>query len=281
MGYFIRKRKSGWALIKTYYENGKCIAPIVPAIEYSQHFFSVSMTIEEAREQARRLNKELHEDNWMQKREAIQERKRRELRERINFLPDALCTAFEQELLALPDPKRMKSRWQAARRLIKTVRIPSEDWKRRAQVIYNYFEEARLSPDYTKKIIQIMNMWGEFYSSKTNTPYQPLKCPTGFAKGRMLRAYRANQLTDKASDGLIPDILARIRSDLSLEQHNWLFISLWFGLRPQEMRNLSRGISFSYFEHDEETKTDALFVLQTKLVHLPEEEQWKARRKNP
>ena len=31
-----------------------------------------------------------------------------------------------------------------------------------------------------------MNMWGEFYSSKTNTPYSHLTCVTGFATGRML-----------------------------------------------------------------------------------------------
>lgn len=275
MGYFIRVRKSGWALLRTHYENGKCIGSMIPEKDLVEHLFNVTMTLEEAREQAKRLNKEIHEDSWLQKREAIRNRKKRELRERINHLPDILCSNFEEELLSRPDAKRMKSRWRAARKLIKTVAVPCHDWKRRSASIYNYFEEKVLSPDYAKKIIQVMNMWGEFYASKTDTPYQPLKCPSGYTKGRMLRAYRANQLKCKASDGLTLDQLRTLKNDLSTEQYNWVFISLWFGLRPQEMRNLNKGSRFTYFERDDENDIDILYILQTKLVQLPEEDQWK------
>jgi hypothetical protein len=46
-------------------------------------------------------------------------------------------------------------------------------------------------------------------------------------------------------------------------------------LRPQEVRNLNRGPEFSYFDHNNEENVDVLNVLQTKLVNLSEEDQWK------
>ncbi len=276
MGYFIRKRKNGWSLIKTYYENGKCFGPCVPVSEYPQHFFSTMMTSEEARIQAKRINRELHNSQWIKKRAAIQERTHKEVHENVPFLPNALCNDFDKELQALHDPKRLQSIWRAARKLIRAVNLPPEDWKRRSQVIYNYFEEKRLSPDYAKKIIRVMNIWGEFYSSKTKIEYQRLVCPTGFAAGRILRAYRLHLKRDKASEGLTPDLLDQISGSLPPNEYHWLYISLWFGLRPQEIRNLGKGKDYTYFDTDKISGIDILNILQTKLLNLPEEEQWKS-----
>ncbi len=275
MGYFVRRRKTGWILQKTYYENGKCHAPTIPASQHFEHLFNSTMTIEEAREQAKRLNRELHTSQWMIKKEAILKRIHKEARDQIHFLPDALCAGFELELLSLPDPKRIQTTWRAARKLIKAVRIPPEDWRRRSQAIYNYFEEHRLSPAYAKKIIRIMNLWGEFYASKTKAPYSRLMPPTGFAAGRILRTYRAHLKRDKASDGLTPELLFKIRSSLSPHQFNWLHASLWFGLRPQEVRNLNRGQNYTFFDTDKPSGVELLNILQTKLINLAEDDQWK------
>lgn len=276
MGYFIRQRKAGWALLKTHYESGRCLGNIVPFAELNQHFFNSAMTLEEAREQAKKLNQQLHTDTWMKKRAIIQEKTRRALREKVLYLPDSLSFAFEEELSSHPDPKRMKSIWRAARKLIKEVRIPPEEWKRRKQNIYNYFEMKRLSPDYAKKIIRVMNMWGEFYSQKTNSPYSHLPCPVGSAAGRLRRTYNTHRKTNKASDGMTVELLNQVKPKLSLEQFNYMLISFWFGLRPQEMANLAKGTTYSYFDHDDENNVEVLNILQTKLSNLADEEQWKS-----
>lgn len=276
MGYFVRKRKKGWSVIKTYYKNGTCFTSCIPASEYPQHFFNSLMTIEEAKIQAKRLNRELHASKWIKKRELLKERTQNKDRESMPFLPTALLCAFEDELQTLHDPKRLQSIWRAARKLIKEVNIPPEDWKRRSQVIYTYFEKQHLSPDYAKKIIRVMNLWGEFYSAKTKIAYQRLICPSGFAAGRILRAYRKHLKRDKASEGLTPVLLNKIGTSLVAKQHHWLHISLWLGLRPQELRNLRKGREYNYFYHDKASGVDVLNILQTKLINLPEEDQWKS-----
>lgn len=274
MGLYVRRRKDYWILQKDHFVNGKRTQPVIPKEEYPQYALCTEMTITEARQQIKRLNEELRKERLARKRETIDERLAQESKEQIPYLPQALCYTFEKELESLPDPRRLKTLWRAARKLIKDVNIPCHEWKRRAQTIYNYFEKKHLSPDYAKKVIRLMNMWGEFYAAKTRSPYSHLKSPTGFAAGRIRKTYKKHLTCNKASEGLTPELLQK--HSFRPEQYNWLFISLWFGLRPQEIENLKRGNEYFNFDRDYETNLEILCVLQTKLSNLPEEDQWKS-----
>lgn len=276
MGYFIRKRTNGWSLLKTYYEEGICRSYIIPSEDYIPHSFNVTMTIEEAKERAKQLNLEGRKDKTLKRREKTLIRLKKEQESELNNIPQELCKAFLRELDSMPDPKRFHSLWRAARKLIKEIDIPAHEWKRRAQTIYTYFERKHLSQAYAKKIIRVMNMWGEFYSAKTNTPYSPFKSPTGFAAGRIWRAYKEFIPKMKASDGLTPEILSQVCQSISSEHYNWLFISLWFGLRPGELENIRNGEEFAYFSQDIQKEVEILNVRQTKLSNLAEEDQWKS-----
>lgn len=275
MGYFVRKRSTGWAVQKTFYKYGKAFACTIPKSDFPELLFEETMTTEEARTHAKTLNREFHVQNWKRKRLVIQERLREEYEQKVPFLPPELCIVFQAELERHSDSKRMKTLWKAMRKVVKAIKIPPEDWKRRSPTIYEHFEKKAFGPDYAKKIIRMMNLWGEFFSYQTATTYSPVKCPTGYALGRIRRAHREQRKCDKASDGLTPDLLRQVKYSLSQEQYRWLYISLWFGLRPQEMRNLSRGSEFTYIDSDSETETEVLNILQTKLINLPEEDQWK------
>lgn len=222
MGYFVRTRKTGWSLTRTYYQDGQCCGPTVPPEEYTKYTFSSLMTVDEAKAHAKQLNRQNRKDQWSKKREKILSRIKIEDVEEVAHLPMHLCQTFKIELESLPDPKRLRSIWRAARKLIKQVNIPSQEWRRRSQAIYNYFERAHLSKDYAKKIIRVMNLWGEFYSAKTGQPYSHLKAPTGFAAGRIVHSYNKYRQQNKASDGLTPETLAYARRSLEQDHFNWL-----------------------------------------------------------
>lgn len=57
------------------------------------------------------------------------------------------------------------------------------------------------------------------------------------------------------------------------EQFNWLFISVWLGLRPLEIDNLKDSKMWEVEELP--TGTQVLWVFQTKLVALPPIDRWK------
>ena len=62
--------------------------------------------------------------------------------------------------------------------------------------------------------------------------------------------------------------LERAKSDIDQKAWNWLFLSLWFGLRPSEIENLKWKI-------EEFQGKKVLAVFQHKLVRLPAEQRWK------
>jgi len=197
MSYFIRRHGERWSLVNRAFVKRERAGVVarratdkrIEVEEYETHGFNVVMTCEEARAHAMELNREIARAHWEKKRTLLEERMEREARGTIRYLPSALCVKFEAELRAQQhDLRRLMTLWRAMRRLVKAVEIPPEEWKRRRSVIYGYFERKHLSPDYAKKIVRMMNTWGEFYSARSGKPYSHLRCPTGFAAGRIRRS---------------------------------------------------------------------------------------------
>lgn len=56
------------------------------------------------------------------------------------------------------------------------------------------------------------------------------------------------------------------------EQFNWLYLSVWLGLRPQEVDNLKNN---ELWNIEETCNPKILWVFQTKIVSLPPEDRWK------
>lgn len=105
-------------------------------------------------------------------------------------------------------------------------------------------------------------------------PFLSIPRPTGYERRRLIEAYfQINKNKRKDSKPLTPIMLNSTRSQLRTDLYNWIFLSVWFGLRPKEVDNL----------HDQDLwKIEKLFngrtvlwVYQTKIVALPPEDRWK------
>jgi integrase len=79
------------------------------------------------------------------------------------------------------------------------------------------------------------------------------------------RSYRSQPLTSV--------LLDKAKDKIQSKQFNWLFLSIWFGLRPQEIDNL-KNKDFWRVE-SASSKKKVLWVFQTKIISLPPEDRWK------
>ena len=272
MGYVVRTKKAKWYVQLETYPGGKRTARTLKSEALARLGIRPDMELANVKLVLKGINKREELVRIDIKKERIAERLENEFTAEILYLPAHLVVEFERELAAHPGPKKLLSNWRAAKRLVAVVKIPSHDWKRQKQGLYNYFEQKRLSDAYAKKIIRVLNMWGEFFAAKTGGQYNLVPTPRDHAKGRIRKAYEASRRQDKASSGLTLELLRELKKTLTPEQYNWVFVSLWFGLRPEEMRNLDNPSLTEFVTVDGQ---ECLHVKQTKLSALPDDEQWK------
>lgn len=271
MAYVVRKTKGSWKVQLETYPDGKRTARSVKGKELRDLGVLPEMPFEHVKLVLKDINKRVNLVAIDIKRSKISARLESEAAAQVRYLPEHLVKEFEAELNALPDPKNVASYWRATKRLICTTKIPPNDWRRQKQALYNYFEQQCFSDAYAKKIFRMLNMWGEFWALRTGSQYTITPPPKGHARARIRKTYEASRRQNKASSGLTVEILATLK-ELPREQQNWLHVSLWFGLRPGEMRNLARP-ELTYFS--KEGEQEALNVKQTKLSNLPDDDQWK------
>lgn len=92
--------------------------------------------------------------------------------------------------------------------------------------------------------------------------------------GTLLAAYyEKERKTRQPSRPLTPESLASVKGELNESNHNWLTLSVWLGLRPQEVDNLKSGERWTT-EKLADGK-ELLWVFQPKIVALPIEDRWK------
>ena len=72
---------------------------------------------------------------------------------------------------------------------------------------------------------------------------------------------------------MLPEILTSTSGKINQPNFNWLFISVWLGLRPQEIDNLHDKNLWKLEIPVQGRKI--LWVFQTKIVALPLEDRWK------
>lgn len=77
------------------------------------------------------------------------------------------------------------------------------------------------------------------------------------------------------SQPLTPAKLESVKDKLIPEQYNWLLLSVWFGLRPEEVEGLHVEKRFRVDFHIKK-KIKVLHVYQTKLQGISEDKRWKA-----
>jgi hypothetical protein len=154
------------------------------------------------------------------------------------------------------------------------VGIEPSDWFYHNDVIYDYFYSKQFSIRYIQKILKLANLWGFFICRKLARPFLPVTTPKGYEHQRLIDAfYQKTAKVRKASAPLTPDELNKKKHELNKANFNWLFIAVWFGLRPQEVDHLHKSDLWKI-----ETVANArkiLWVYQTKIVALPPADRWK------
>jgi hypothetical protein len=125
-----------------------------------------------------------------------------------------------------------------------------------------------------KKILLITNLWGNFLSRRLGQSFMRIPLPRGAEKARLLDAYfeKCGRAL-RQSEPLTPKKLSNAKSHLKNEQYNWLYLSVWLGLRPQEVDQL-KDERLVRLQRDM-SGTPILWVYQSKLASVPPRYRWK------
>lgn len=200
------------------------------------------------------------------------------------FLPEEFKEEFEKRFIRKRDSQteqglRRFSRahilWRAVQKLVIAVQVEPSEWFCHHHLFYDYFYEQGFSLSYINKILAIANVWGFFISRKIGEPFLPIPRPNGYERQRLVeRYYESERARRRASAPLTSSALAQAKGKMKARQFNWLFISVWLGLRPQEMDNLKSRASWNV--ETLASGTRVLWAFQSKLVTLPPEDRWKA-----
>jgi hypothetical protein len=274
MAYSVRKFKRSWNLVFDIREKGVRLQRVVPKTEWAVLGFKPDMTILEATAWAQSLSATERLKNAEKSRQKIQVRLKTEDLELSSRLPEPFASEFEKRLLlkaADQDTERVLHQWRATRRILVKVELPLEDWNEFPAVFYKLFTDRGFSADYVQRLLSMINKWGFFLAKKTGKPYLPIPVPRGRAKERITDSFYEKSDGNKSAP-ITPDELENSKDDFSPEQYNWLFVSIWFGLRPHEIDQLSNKKTWKVITQD---GYKVLMIYQPKLISLKKEERWK------
>lgn len=278
MGYFIsgKKRKDGtqaWGLVFRSDADGKRVSKRIRQTDLRQYGLLPSMPIEEARSRCKQLNLEtahLAREESRKLRTLEQAQLTRQMGKRL--FPEQLVDEFISERLkpkfffggANPQAKYDKalSRWRFCLKMVEAVDKLPKDWAREPREFYKYFTDQQVTAGYAVKCLVILNMWGFFVSEKQGTPFLPVPAPRGYDRQVIEDEADNKEGAAKESLPLTPELLESAKESLKPSFYRWVFVTLWFGLRPQETENEYKVVT----QPVKGKKVKILEVYQSKLV---------------
>jgi integrase len=281
MSFIVHKTTgTNWIIKKVTYKNGKSERRAISELAYAALGFNrETMTVEHAKERAARLNLERKAENEMQKKmvkaaEVLAESKKAD----SIYLPRAFVKSFE-EYLDSNYIKRQKFgdkmlfHWQKAQEVIIALKLLPRDYSTNKNSIVSRFAKLKLSLDYSKKIMRVISLWGEFYSEKQGQFYRPIPKMDNVDIQLITDAYTESDGFRGESEHITPEDLASLKNHLSEEHYRWVYVSVWCGLRPSEVNALKSKVNGYRIERS--GKTDVLCVYQGKLIRVAKAKRWK------
>lgn len=266
--YYVNKYRSGWRIVEEHWKNGKRKHKTIPRISYEALGINPLWTAEEAKEKIRQIN-------FVSKEARI----RINAANRFNdldlvenvLIPTSREAAFLSNLYrdsfgSESHKKRLKSHWRFVRILIVNLKLLPNEYFSNKEQIYKYFINLKCSPDYANKLLRILNLWGDF-----NLPnFRPVPPPKGIVKNQIADTYADSEDYRGESDPLTPEDLKKLK--VREDYYNWLFISVWFGLRPSEIDRLKNPKNVKITQ---DSGVKILNVFQEKLSGIDRAKRWK------
>lgn len=288
MGYYVAKRTRkdgtiGWRLLHNSWIKGVRVQRHIKPDEMRDLGFQPEMTLEQAKEIQTRLNATTHLKNWDRRRSIIQNNLNKEKKAKVAFLPRLLVEDFlksYRDRFDIQDPKeigRANSHWRAIEKLTKELKKGPSEFSKNPEILYQYLKNKAWSLSHIRKILRMYNLWGRHYCLETNKVFIEIDMPTGKMRTSIVKAYKerikTQQILEKESYPLSPEMLEAAKDKLEERHYNWHYISIMFGLRPDEVDQLRTDPTSWKITIDEGVK--CLDVRQDKLKNLPEDKQWK------
>lgn len=244
--------------------------------------FNKFMTLEEAKARAKQLNAQAHIKRQEEKIKKIADEQFKTQKRYDSVLPMEFVEEFELRFVQKKDSQtesgtRKRSRaytaWRAAQRMITAIGVEPSEWFYHTNDIYDYFYNQKASLKYMSSILTFANLWGFFICKKLGRPFLPIPKPRGHERRRLYEANLEKKNVQRASKPLTPERLSELKSRINEKNFNWLFLSVWLGLRPKEIDNVKDP---KYWRIESlPTGRKVLWVFQTKIVALPPEDRWK------
>lgn len=273
----------GWRLRRTTYSDNVRSMKAVPKTAWSALGFTDSMSLLAAKQRCYELNAQ----NAIQRQDqaskaGIAARVERDRLCHSAFIPDDRNTAFLEWLEVNTSGtaayvEKQKIIWGTAKVAIIAMKLSTEHFAAHKKQIFRYFSThpRQYSSDYVRKLTGLMNLYGTFCARLTGKYYEPIPAPRGSEKEMINDAYRKSSRYRGKSDPLETDVLATLATTMPREHYNWLFVTVWFGLRPIEASMVMTDRIRRYWRIEEHGDMTFLVVYQSKLTALPEPDRWK------
>lgn len=278
MGYVVRKvcnKKRKWRVQYCSRVGGKQQWRDVRITELASLGFHPGLTLEEACARRNQLNASDALRRREEKRHKILERLDEEQLEQNAFFPAQDLVEFERRLASRGGADKKQVHFRAAKRIVAAVAIGIQEWEERRAEFYDEFARLQWSPSYVKKVLPLINAWGVFMARKYRLPFLPIPFPRGHERERIADAYYDKKPEGQESGSISPEELESLRSSLKEKQYAWIWVSLWFGLRPMEVDQLLKASGPKTWSIERVGKVDVLCVYQTKLTAIPQRERTK------
>jgi integrase len=273
--FFVSKGRKQWRVIHETYENGKRVQKQVPRDALQGFGFNPTSTIDDARQRAKLLN----QSNKLERSKEVEQSRRAARISLVDsvYLPQDLANQFaenlDQESFGGEGHKlRLQSHWKYVQDMITELEIHPKDFYRNSNKVYRYLIEDEVSIDYASKLIRVLNLWGLFVAEQLQEFFRPVALPRGLVRERIADTHNATGVR-KASAPLTPELLERAMSDLTVVgNYEWLYVSVWLGLRPEEIDKLSDRTTWNISIIK---GVAVVAIYQSKLVKVPKKQRWK------
>jgi len=275
MPYYVYKSGKNWDLK---FQQGKLNRYHVPkdSNEAKLAGFNSEMTYLEAYERA----KQLQAETWIEE-QARKEKKSRDVIEKYQKLKIAYLNhgeVQEFERIYLPEKKIRQPHWHTMKSIIINVGIHPSQWYKQSSLLYQEFIRRKYSPNYIKKLLRYLNIWGYFVCEKHNKAWKDVEFPAGSWKRKIADTYESRiKRASFESDPISFELLNDVRTKIKKEHYNWIFISIAFGLRPREVDNL-KSLNANLWRIEKNKNFGyVLHIFQEKLYErgVSKEKAWK------